>query len=48
MENKKDNIIASIPALIFGAFISIAGIFAAGSLAVLAIKWFVSLIKGGL
>jgi hypothetical protein len=45
---KKDTVLASIPGLIFGAFIGIAAIFAAGGLAVIAIKWFVSLIKGGL
>jgi hypothetical protein len=45
---KKDAVLASIPGLIFGAFIGVASIFAAGGLAVLAIKWFVSLIKGGL
>lgn len=45
---KKDAVIASIPGLVFGAFIGIAAIFAAAGLAVIAIKWFVSLIKGGL
>jgi hypothetical protein len=45
---KKDAVITSIPGLVFDALIGIAAIFAAGGLAVIAIKWFVSLIKEGL
>jgi hypothetical protein len=48
MENEKNNVRTSIPGLVLVALIYIAAIFAAGGLAVLAIKWFVSLIKGGL
>jgi hypothetical protein len=45
---KKPDPIAVGVGLIIGGFLIIAGLFAAGGLAVLAIKWFVSLIKGGL
>jgi hypothetical protein len=52
MENEKvpvkkpDPVAVGIGLLVWG-FLAIAGLFAAGGLAVLAIKWFVSLIKGG-
>jgi hypothetical protein len=48
MENKTVNDFEKIPGLIVGALLSIAFLFAAGGVAILAIKWFVSLIKGGL
>jgi hypothetical protein len=54
-ENENTPIPAKKPAFadtivftIIWAMLSIAGLFAAGGLAVIAIKWFVSLIKGGL
>lgn len=49
MENEKKSFsVGDIPALLVGGFIGVAIIFATGSLAVLAVKWFISLIKGGL
>jgi len=45
---KKPDVGTSIFALIVWGFVMIATVFGTGGLAVLAIKWFVSLIKGGL
>ena len=47
-EVEKPTVADSIVFMIIWAMLSIAGLFAAGGLAILAIKWFVSLIKGGL
>jgi hypothetical protein len=45
---KKPTFADTIVFAIIWAMLSIAGLFATGGLAVIAIKWFVSLIKGGL
>ena len=45
---KKPDPVAVVVGLFVWGFLAIAGFFAAGSIALLAIKWFVSLIKGGL
>jgi hypothetical protein len=45
---KKPTFADTVVFTIIWAMLSIAGLFAAGGLAIIAIKWFVSLIKGGL
>jgi len=45
---KKPDPVAVVVGLFMWGFLAIAGLFATGSAALLAIKWFVSLIKGGL